>query len=226
MNNWTSHLGQDAWVALCLDRRDGYYLDFGAFDGVSDSNTFCLENNYGWRGICVEPNPTAYAQLCRHRHSICVPAAVVESGGPTMTLVDAHGLSALEGWAARDRNAKRRAEATLRTVTVRTVQPLELLTYFDVPERIDYLSMDVEGPEVEILEAVLAIPGYRIAMATIEHNCEAEKQRVLRSMMNAAGYRVVEGHTRHDDFYWLPDMLPVGCDPQAVFNHVQNALFK
>lgn len=225
MNNWTSHIGQDAWVALCLGKRDGYFLDFGAFDGLTHSNTFVLENNYGWQGLCVEPNPTSYAQLCRHRRAVCVPAAVVGGGPETLMLVDAHGLSSLESWAEKDANAALRASARKRTVAVRTINPISLMDHFDVPERIDYLSLDVEGPEIEIVERLLRQYRRRIAMATIEHNCEAWKQHTIRGLMLKAGYRVVEGHSRHDDFFWMPDMIPDACNPQAVFQVVQNMMF-
>lgn len=52
-----SHIGQDKWVAETFRRaRGGYFLDFGAFDGITTSNTIVLEKELGWTGICVEPN--------------------------------------------------------------------------------------------------------------------------------------------------------------------------
>src|ERR1700761_3065627 len=108
-----SHIGQDAWVAECLQfKKDGYFLDFGAFDGKLTSNTYALEHDLGWRGICVEPNPKHYAAVCECRRCVAVNVALWPQSREQLRFVDAYGLSSLEQFKDVDVNAQKRAEAT------------------------------------------------------------------------------------------------------------------
>jgi hypothetical protein len=49
-----SQAGQDAWVLNLMGGRPGYFVEAGAHDGVTHSNTAALERDHGWRGLCVE----------------------------------------------------------------------------------------------------------------------------------------------------------------------------
>ena len=53
-----SQIGQDLWVQETLkNKKNGYFLDIGAHDGIYLSNTYLLEKNYNWNGLCIEGNP-------------------------------------------------------------------------------------------------------------------------------------------------------------------------
>src|SRR5262249_24696590 len=72
VNSTYSHaqFRQDLWVLHETGRkRDGFFVEFGATDGISLSNTYLLERDFGWRGILAEPNPVWHAGLARTRHS-------------------------------------------------------------------------------------------------------------------------------------------------------------
>jgi hypothetical protein len=57
--------GQDVLVAALLgNQRNGVFVDIGANDGVSISNSLYFEERLGWTGLAVEPLPGAYARLC------------------------------------------------------------------------------------------------------------------------------------------------------------------
>ena len=59
--------GQDLWLLKFLQQQTGgFFVDLGASNGVISNNTFLLERRYGWRGICIEPDPFFYRQLVRH----------------------------------------------------------------------------------------------------------------------------------------------------------------
>ena len=53
-NGARSQAGQDAWVLNLIGGRPGYFVEAGAHDGVTHSNTAALERDHGWRGLCVE----------------------------------------------------------------------------------------------------------------------------------------------------------------------------
>jgi len=47
----------------------GYFVDIGAHDGITNSNSYIFEKYFGWSGICVEPNPNlrSYQTLINNR---------------------------------------------------------------------------------------------------------------------------------------------------------------
>jgi len=219
--NYTSHIGQDAWVAECLQfKKAGYFLDFGAFDGKTINNTYVLEKQLGWSGICVEPNPKYYMSLCNCRRSVTVNVALWPISRQQVRFVDAHGLSSLEAYIESDSLAEIRKRPINPIIEVDTLNPTELLNRFDVPNAIDYLSLDVEGCEYEILTA-LDISTYSIALMTIEHNHNINSQKKIRDHLTAYGYDYVEN--RNEDWFFhlghLNNCLngKIANDPKRIF---------
>lgn len=210
---FASHIGQDNWVVdVFLNNRGGYFLDFGAFDGIEISNTLTLERDLGWSGICVEPNPSFFPKLCKTRTAICINAALWPRSGEVIDLVDAHGLSSIASFKNADRNAERRQIATKRVVKVPTVNPNDLLKRFNAPDTIEYVSLDTEGCELDILKA-MDFRAYRFLLLTIEHNHEEEKQRAIREYLSPLGYGVVQN--KNDDFFYFKDFA-YSADPRIA----------
>ena len=66
--NYRAKEGQDKWVLNILDNKsNGYFVDIGAHDGYHDSNSYVLEKDFNWNGICVEPHYWAALELQKHR---------------------------------------------------------------------------------------------------------------------------------------------------------------
>lgn len=61
--------GQDKWIieSMLPARKEGVFVDIGANDGVTLSNTLVLEKDHGWTGIAVEPIPEVFARLQANR---------------------------------------------------------------------------------------------------------------------------------------------------------------
>src|SRR5271154_2832757 len=77
-----SQYKQDYWVDRLLKRREkGIFLDIGANDGVSISNTYFFEQSRGWEGICVEPIPDVYARLVNNRKCQTINACISDKAG-------------------------------------------------------------------------------------------------------------------------------------------------
>jgi FkbM family methyltransferase len=221
--HWKSDAGQDRWVVGCLEgKREGYFLDFGAYDGVTLSNTWVLEHELGWQGVCVEPNPKAFAELARCRACYKVQRAVWPENGRVMDLIDADGLSALKGWANVD---ERREAETFGMVEVETISPTELMNAFQVPRAIDYLSVDVEGPEYNVLLGV-DFELRAIRLLTVEHAHDVSRQNGVRRWLGRWGYRWVEGNECNDDFFWQPALVPAGVNPQEEWEKLKGEMEK
>ena len=77
--NKRSQQGQDAWVASLFSnpqyplspRRQRTFVELGANDGVTFSNSYLLERCHGWRGVCIEPTPSAFAKLLQSGRDRC-----------------------------------------------------------------------------------------------------------------------------------------------------------
>lgn len=154
-------LGSDrySWPALNgLDRRVaprlpnvGVFLEVGANDGYSQSNTYHLERIRGWAGILIEPHPSLY-ERCRklRRRSHCVNAACVgkrQSGGVIDMAED--DLMSFVPSAIRRGGDLELSDCRLISVPARTLTEIVETSPYD---HIDFMSVDVEGAELALLE--------------------------------------------------------------------------
>jgi hypothetical protein len=74
--------------------RHGIFVDVGANDGVTFSNTLWLERQLGWSGLAIEPNPEVFAKLCANRRCTTLSLCVSEkTGGVQQLQVDCRTLS-------------------------------------------------------------------------------------------------------------------------------------
>jgi|688.fasta_scaffold648308_1 FkbM family methyltransferase len=198
--HYMSHTGQDAWVSETLKfKRGGFFLDFGGFEGLMHSNTFYLEKFLGWQGILVEPNPQPFRSACAVRSCVTINAALYGESRMSLEFTDSHGLSSFLECQDRDGNRDVRKAISAGVIRVDTINPTELLGRFSVPRYIDYLSLDVEGVEFEVIKS-LDLDLYSIALMSIEHNDDEEKRTSIREHLRVYGYEVIE-HWNDDLFF-------------------------
>jgi len=81
---YISQLGQDKFIDEFFEKKENLtFLDVGAHDGATISNTFFLEKTRNWNGICIEAQPTIFEKLRVNRNCICVNVAVSNFEGET-----------------------------------------------------------------------------------------------------------------------------------------------
>ncbi|MGA7325327.1 MAG: FkbM family methyltransferase [Rhodomicrobium sp.] len=110
-----SQYGQDKWIAEVLfpGKRNGVFVDIGAHDGVSFSNSYFLENNLGWTGIAVEPIPRAIQKLCAIRRCEVVQGCVAgQSGKRRFTIIPGEDMRSrlTSRWLGLGRSSPERVE--------------------------------------------------------------------------------------------------------------------
>jgi len=197
-----SQAGQDRFVDQCLmqGRRDGVFVDIGGYDGVTGSNTLFFELFRGWSGLLVEAAPDHLAQARACRRCRCVGAAVAGCEGSREFLQVLQGYTQMSGLLDRyDPQLLRELRAhpahRERIVTVEARPLAEFLRAADLT-RIDYLSLDVEGAEGEIL-ANFPFHEFEIRAWSIEN--PGGNSEIARWMRDA-GYDRVE-HIGVDEIY-------------------------
>lgn len=193
-----SQAAQDLWVIekVFRKKRSGYFVELGASDGIMASNTLLLETRYGWRGICIEPEQSTFNRLVRNRNCICINACVGSYEGQVEFVTQGH-LGHVVGYGSTWLEIHK-PKVQPKSVSI---IPLEkILADNNAPQVIDYLSLDVEGYEDEVL---LNFPfdKYRFSCMTIE-----TPSARLRERLENEGYLVVNQVPDFDTFFIHRDL--------------------
>ena len=183
-DGYQSQMGQDMFLNRWFfrDKGPGFFVDVGAFDGIVGSNTYYFEKYLKWTGIAFEPNSSAFEVLQSTRSCRLVPGCAYDRDGRvdflalsekeqhentqspprsllSMVLAPSHGGAMLSGipehmdqvrrteW-AREAMDLRQTESTVPCYRIDAVLDEEGV------DIVDYLSIDVEGAELEVLRGI------------------------------------------------------------------------
>ena len=197
----TSQLGQDLNVIqIYKEKQNGYFIEIGAVDGISLSNTYLLETKYNWRGICVEPNPETFEKLKINRpQSHCCDNAIFSETGLTVQFDIANTCNLLSGISTYIDCHKNTVNSNKTTIQVTTLSFNDLLEKYNAPTFIEYLSLDTEGTEYEILKT-FNFDKYTIGLIDVEHNSIEPRRTHIRELLQSKGY-IYMGENKWDDMY-------------------------
>lgn len=193
-----SQLGQDRIVDEYLHgKRNGVFVDIGAYDGVTFSNTLMLERERGWTGICIEPLPDVCAELRKNRRCICVQACI---GNREEREVE---FLAVQSEAARTRMLSGvlseydpqhlvRVDVELnefggtKSVIRVPMRHLHAVLHEHSIGNVDYLSIDTEGSELLILRSTI-LSAIGNPCITVENNYDDPS---IDAVLRNQGYRL------------------------------------
>lgn len=194
-----SQLGQDVFVLEYLQNiKNGYFVEVGALEGTILSNTFLLEKNYGWKGICIEPSPVEYSQLVQNRKCACIHKAAYSKSGLILDFVKKEdGL--LSGLKDHFDFEFFKSSPIHSIIQVETMTLTEILDQNNAPSVIEYLSIDTEGSEVEILKGI-DFTKYKFKIISIEHGNRIQSRIDQKSILEANGYNFLKQND-FDDYY-------------------------
>lgn len=199
---------QDLWVLhQTQEKRSGYFVEFGACDGLSLSNTLLLEKGYGWTGILAEPDPRWHEALYKNRSCHISTKCVHSASGEIMSFSCATipELSRITDVVPDDSHERSGNRRQAENVNVETITLLDLLREAEAPGYIDYLSIDTEGSE-ELILRDFDFSAYRFGLITIEHAGEQKKRNAIFKLLTKHGYRRwYPEMSRWDDWYVLAD---------------------
>jgi len=187
-----SQLGEDCLLGIFFGfKKEGFFIDVGAFDGVYLSNTYAFEQ-LGWSGICIEAFPEYFDLCVKNRPgSQCVQAACLAGGrGPVEFRTERGGLfsgvKADEGFTASIYRGQNVPFDGFRTIRVPSASLDELLD--GKTGEIDFVSIDVEGAELEVLKG-FDVERYRPRVLVLEANRPEERQ-AIDDYLGGRGYRL------------------------------------
>ncbi len=189
-SDFPSQGGQDWFVDILLrGKRNGYFIEIGANDGETFSNSLFFEEKRGWTGACVEPNPAQFEKLIKRRSATCLQKCLGSMPGTVSFPVISDPSESLLGKIGASSN-----EGTIE------VEQLDLPGLFEELEHshIDFLSIDTEGVELEILET-LQRSSIRPLVIAVEQNASP---RTLDTLLHNLGYRI-EAKVYTDRIYSL-----------------------
>jgi FkbM family methyltransferase len=196
----------DKTLSFLLPHRNGYYVEIGANDGISYSNTLYFERKKNWSGILVEPDKHNFRLLTKNRRKsnkffncACVSLEFKESfikfiysNLMSVTINDkskfdkfnTHALSGMR-FLAKDE--------IFETCLVPAMNLESILEKANAPSLMDFFSLDVEGNELDVLKGLNHIK-YRFKYILIE----TSEFATISSYLNNARYHFIEKLSHHD----------------------------
>lgn len=204
--------GIDKIIETYVDYDDGYYVELGAVDGVGLSNTLYFELKRKWSGLLIEPSPNNYLKCLENRSSknaiICAACTSFDYTEKFVEMVYSHYMTTPLGLDTditspelhAQSGAKYLGSAKERIFTFGALaRPLsEILLEVNAPKMIDFLSLDVEGAELDVLKG-------------IDHNVfqfkvicvESRKIHRLQEYLEPLGYQYQQQISAHDFIFTL-----------------------
>lgn len=206
MGVYYSQIGQDKYVNehFFHNKKNGVFIDIGAHDGITYSNTYFFEKELGWKGICFEPIKTLFEELITNRSCICINKCVGLTQG-VVQFIEAKGYSqALSGMVATYhplhlKRLQREIAAyggSFDIITVDACAFNKTLTEHSIFE-VDFLSIDTEGGELEILQSI-DFATITISVIAVENNYGTP---TIRSFLESKNFEYVTTIACQDEIY-------------------------
>jgi FkbM family methyltransferase len=204
MESYSQH-GQDLYVYETFFKNfaaKGCFVEIGAYDGVTLSNTLLFERHLGWPGLCIEPLPSAFEKLRMNRSAVCVNCAVSDTDGVADFVdVDVPKYGKMYS-GLRDEYDPRQIEfmesyaSDAKLLKVPTRRLADILDEHGIGS-IDYMSIDTEGNELKILRSI-DLEARDIRVLSVENNFQ---DRAIPDYLAGFGYRLIKVFAGFDDLY-------------------------
>lgn len=196
-----SQFGQDIYLYenIYSKKNEGYFVEVGAHDGIKYSNTLLLEQK-GWKGVCIEPHPEIFKLLKKNRPNCFVSEyAAYKENNQKLEFI----MSGLEcGCSGFVYSNSHEFIKNNKRCIVETKTLTKLLDEINAPNFIEYISLDTEGSEFDILQG-LDFHKYKVGYFSIEHNNIAHNRIKIRDYLISKGYVFHRQNNIDDDYILL-----------------------
>ena len=206
-SNFYSQAGQDRIiydVFFKSKKQNGYFVDIGAYDGITGSNSYFFEKNLGWEGILIEPSRNQFSKLEKNRKNICFNNAISNKIQSIEFIDVIKGLTQMSGLKQESyTDTYNMLDSDLNTLTECYV--IDTSTFSNLVKRknIDYLSIDIEGGELDLIHSI-DFSSYQIKVLSIENN--KPNEIIYHEHLSKNGF-VFFDFCGQDEIYYNPNLL-------------------
>ena len=195
--NTSSQSYQDLFVIWKLrNKSKGFFVEFGADNGILNSNSYLLEKQFSWEGILVEANPLINSDLKKNRACKIRNYAMTNRSNEVINFEirkDRQHSRILKNKNNKCKNSK--------IIQVTTITLNDLLEKYKIKRGFELLSIDIEGNELDVLKG-FDIKYWKPKIIIIEHNYENDKMRKITQIFEEKGYKKeLELFSFHD--FWF-----------------------
>ena len=195
-------------------KRNGKYIELGAMDGVLYSNTKFFEDNLGWDGILIEPHPFNFNLLQQNRPNNFLFNNLVSCSEEDVVfkyfLDNYSGVSGIENTLPKEHfnNFYNKLDDPQANIILKPTSLSAIIKQTDI-KHFDFLSLDVEGHEYEVLLSWdFSIPIDVIIIETLGQS-QTEKDELCRDILIKNGY-VLDIKYKHNEIFILKNRKTVG----------------
>jgi FkbM family methyltransferase len=199
-----SQLFQDlAFLFFCADEPiKGYYIEVGVGDGLNHSNTFLLEREVGMKGILIEADPRQIKKISKYRDAKLIECVA----GSNNEIVSINLASTPElSWVGKENPNDNIVRSSTRNHTINSYTLDSILEQNLNECSLDYLSIDVEGYENEVLQG-FTLNRWQPKFINIEHNRDKVQMEKFNDFFKENYTLVLESITDCDYWYLRNDI--------------------
>ena len=194
-----SQMEADDWVLSHYKK--GYFVDAGCCDGEDISNTYKLEK-LGWIGLCIDVIPKNFD---RRPKSKVIEAALhgIKDLELDFTISKSPEISGITDYLGKQGTAAYTGWKPYvdKTIKVKTQLLHEILDANNAPNFIEYLNIDIEGVELEVLKT-FPFEKYKFGCISLEHNYDEPKRTHIKDLLKSKGYTYIK-QEKADDWFML-----------------------
>ena len=195
-----SQFRQDLFALTELGfKKNGFFVEFGSYDGLTGSNSYLLEKFFNWDGILAEPMISCHEKLKNNRSVRIETKCVWKSSGQEILFNEPFSykqMATIDSFSEEKPDYYKEGKRYI----VKSISLLDLLDINNAPKFIDYLSIDTEGSEYDILNA-FDFEKYKFRVITCEHNFTPMREKIYNLLINNGYKRKLTNLSRVDDWY-------------------------
>ena len=173
-------------------KKNGIFVEIGGGNGVDLSNTHLLEKKYNWKGIICEPDKRSQKKIRKNRIAKLEVKPITNKCGKQIYFYEEEDpyLSSIK-----------KSKNKINSYKLNTICLNHLISKYKIGNNIDYISIDTEGNEFEILKK-FNFKKYNVYFFTIEHNFNLEKRKKIKQIMKKNKFKQVYKFLSYmDDWY-------------------------
>ena len=169
--NFASQSGQDKIIknSFFRSKKNGYFVEIGAFDGVLGSNCIHFEKSMNWEGIAIEPSKIQFEKLSKNRNCKVLNKAISSTEKDVEFIEVIEGLTQMSGIDDDNYSAKLIIENNKKNKFNKNKMKTSTFEKSILTKEIDYLSIDIEGAELDVLKSI-NFQEFIIKVISVENN--------------------------------------------------------